>query len=362
MKIHWFFKVLFVAALTILLWVSFYFGLPAILPVQNLENTQVYGLIFSDQVWGGEIRVVGDIYSPTSSTITVLPGTKIIVAVKGDKSNMDFLPWHRKSGINTRSESRGVRNGEPFWDEKEKIQIHLNNLVILGESGNPVELRSDATDSSAYGFNLLKINKGRISNALFSNYRRFESRGDLIVNQSIFKDTGECSLCIYSGRPKIYNNTFESSARESIFIDRASPQISNNLFINLIGDGIRVDSRRLSVVEITKNNFEMPKGNVINIISGGELNEGLIGRNIFSGGSSLINIACDSRVKIRDNVILGQVKFSTGCNGSFIFGPNFWGTPATEVILREKILNKSKAFSVEIPNVLLSPPKEAGRR
>lgn len=361
MKIHWFFKVLIVIAMAIFIASGFYFGLPRVLPPQNIKNTEVYGLILSDQIWSGEIHVVGDIYSPTNSTITVLPGTKVRVAIQADKSNMDFLPWHRKSGINTGPSSKGVYNGEPYWDEAQKIQIHLNDLQIYGNFAQPVTFSSDSDNPSAYDFNVLSIRRGRINRTVFSNYRRFEAGADTIISDSSFSNTGECSICFYQGKSQVVNSVFERSLRESIWVQRASPEIINNLFQNLLGEGIRVDAKRLSVPVITDNTFEMPEKTAINLISGGQMEEGLIARNFFSGNSE-IKIACDSKFKIRDNIILGLVSFSSGCGGGFTFGPNFWGSPDVRTILAEKILNKNSTFKIEIPTVLLIPPKDAGRK
>lgn len=361
MKIHWFFKVILILASLFFLWVIFYYILPKLLPAQKIKNNEVYGIILSDQIWEGEIRIVGDIFSPTNSTITVMPGTKIYVAIKGDKSNLDFLPWHQKSGVNTGEASKGVQRGEPFWDESEKIQIHLNNLVMQGDPLNPITMSSDSVDPSPYDFNIIKINSGNITNAVFSNYRRFEAGPYVSISNSTFRETGECALCFTRGSPKVINNAFENSLRESIWIQKASPIINNNLFINLEGKGIVIDSKRLSVPEITNNVFEMPQHTAIEFISGGQINEGLIARNIFSG-NSLIKIACDTKVKIRDNVLLGLISFTNGCDGSYIFGPNFWGTPDPRVVMKEKILEKYDKFNISIPNVLLSAPKEAGRK
>jgi len=360
LKIHWFFKVMFVFALILIVWVIFYYGVPEIVPPQRIESKEVYGLIFANQIWGGEIKIVGDIYAPTNSTVTILPGTKVLVAIRGDKSNMDFNPWHQKSGVNTGEFSRGVRKGEPFWDAKEKIQIHLNKLVILGEPSNQVEITSDSLDASPYDFNTLSIRQGNITNAVFSNYRRFEAGSDVVIKSSAFRNTGECSLCFNRGNPVVENNTFEDSLRESIWIERASPKIKNNLFINLAGDGIKIDSKRLSMPEITNNVFEMPQKIALNFISGGQKKDALIERNVFSGNSKIL-VACDTKLKIRDNVILGLIEFSNGCNSAFTFGPNFWGTPEPAVVMKEKILNKYDKFDIQIPNVLLSPPKDAGR-
>lgn len=361
MRLHWFFKLLIIATVVIFACLSFFFGLPRILPPQEVRDAEIYGLILSDQTWSGQIRIVGDIYSPTNSKVTVLPGTNIKVAIKADKSNMDFLPWHRKSGINTGESRKGVNTGEPFWDEAEKIQIYLNNLLVLGNFTQPVSLSSDSDNPSAYDFNLLNIRSGRINRGVFSNYRRFHAGADTIISDSVFKDTGECSICLYQGKPRIENNIFERSLRESIWVEKASPEIVNNLFQNLSGEGIKIDAKRLSVPVITNNTFEMPDNTTIDFVSGGQLTEGLIARNFFSGNSE-IKIACDSKVKIRDNIILGLVSFSSGCSGGFTFGPNFWGSPDVRTIMAEKILNKNSAFKIDIPTVLLLSPKDAGRK
>lgn len=361
MRIHWFFKVLICAAIVIFSLLSFFFGLPRVLPPQAIQNTEIYGLILSDQVWSGEVRIVGDIYSPTNSTIIIMPGTKVKVAIRGDRSNMFFLPWLRKSGINTGAPYKGVNNSEPFWDEAQKIQVHLNNLEVRGNFAQPVTFASDSDNPSAYDFNVLSIRRGRINRGVFSNYRRFQAGGDTVISDSAFKNTGECSLCLYQGKPKIINSTFENSLRESIWVEKASPEIVNNLFQNLLGEGIKIDAKRLSVPIITDNSFEMPEKIAIDFISGGQLQEGLIARNFFSGNSE-IKIACDSKVRIRDNAILGQISFTSGCSGGFTFGPNFWGSPDTRTIMAEKILNKNSAFKIDIPSVLLIPPKDAGRK
>jgi hypothetical protein len=361
MKIHWFFKVMSVFLALFLFWVFFYYGLPRVLPAQRIESQEVYGLIFADQVWGGNIKIVGDVYSVTNNKIIILPGTKIKVAIEGDKSNMDFLPWHRKGGVNAGSFYRGIAPGEPFWDETQKIQIHLNDVEVTGEPSNEVEISSDSQRPSPYDFNVLSIRSGVITNALFSSYRRFEIGKEVFIANSDFKETGECALCISWGSPQVHNNIFENNYKDSIFVERGSPKITNNLFQNLKGEGIKIDSKRLSSPQITNNVFEMPQGTALNIVSGGELKEGLVARNIFSG-SSQIKIACDSKVKIKDNVILGSVSFYSGCGGGFTFGPNFWGTPDPSSVMNEKILNKYDKFRIEIPNILLSPPKEAGRQ
>lgn len=362
MKIHWFFKFLMISLVVFTSWLLFYYGLPKLLPVQQVKNTEVYGLIFGDQIWEGEVKVVGDVYSPTNSTVKILPGTRVRVAIKNDKSNFDLLPWHRKSGINTAGYYRGVYNNEPFWDETQKIQVNLNNLIVEGTFSEPVIISSESENPSPYDFNLIKIKKGDIDEAIFSDYRRFEIGNDVVITNSVFRNTGECSLCLSFGSPKIVNNVFEKSFREAVFIEKASPQINNNLFQNLNGEGIKIDVKRQSVPIITNNNFEMPRNTAINFISGGQPQEGLIAKNVFDG-NSLIKIACDAKVKIRDNVILGQISFSSGCGeGGFVFGPNYWGTPDTTSIINEKILNKHKTFSITIPTVLLSAPKEAGRK
>jgi hypothetical protein len=359
---HWFFKFLIGSIFLISLIFTFTHSLPKLLPTQNIANSEINGLILSNQIWEGEIHITGDTFAVPGSVITIKPGTQVLVANQNDKSNFDFLPWHMKSGINTGDDSRGVRSNEPFWDEQEKIQIRLGKIYAVGSKEQPIIIKSSAQYPSPYDFNVFSSREGIISNSKLSHYRRFEVGKNFLIQNSEFSEIGECALCVGRGDITISHNTFYDTYRESIWIEAASPRITDNQFLNLKGNGIIMDPKLIGVPDISYNEFEMPGREALVLLTGGERFPGTISFNKFSG-NSIIKLSCDSKAKFSQNSIFSLVTFiGSGCGGKYSFGPNYWGTMDTRAILQERITNKDRNFDIDIPSLLPSPPKEVGRR
>lgn len=359
---HWFLKLNAFLGVAFLVWVFIFLLLPRILPEQTLSNTTVSGFVLRRQIWEGTIRVTGDLVTAPASSIVMKPGTKVLVGVAGDRFNLDYLPWHTKIGVNTKDEYHGVRTGEPFWDEKGKIQLHFSKLFAIGTREQPVVITSDSNTGSPYDINVIKVNSGVLSDLQLSNYRRLEIGKDVTVRGSILTQVGECAVCIIGGSPSVINNTFADALREYIWIQKASPRITDNTFLPSSGSGIRIDPGVQGSPVIAHNSFEMPQRDAVDIIGGGERNGGVFSHNSFSGNSA-IKLPCDSKIKFEGNNILGVVYFSTGgCSGSYTFGPNYWGTQDKDAILSSKITGREKGFSVFLPFVLKSPSPWAGRR
>lgn len=358
---HWFFKLLIILGITFLPWVFISSILPKILPVEYRSDSEVWGLIIRNQVWEGTIRIKGDIITASSTTITLKPGTNILVDKDDDKFNLDYLPWHLKKGVNTNLAYQGVEKGQPFWDESQKIQLHFSRIDAIGTKEQPIVIRSDSSSPSPYDFNILSVRQGVISNVHASNYRRFEIGDKVTVRDSVFKNTGECSICISFGSPVVINNNFESSLRESIWILRASPKIADNLFNNLVGAGIRLDPQTIGQPIISNNTFEMPSKVALDILSGEEEEGGVVSFNFFSG-NSVIKLPCDSKIKIVENSLLGLIEFLVGsCDRTYTFGSNYWGIQDKQTVLAEKILKKEKKFKILIPYLLKDSPKGVGK-
>ena len=115
---------------------------------------------------------------------------------------------------------------------------------------------------------------------------------------------------------------------------------------------------------IYNNNFEMPESVAIEFLGGAEVNGGAISFNNFSGGS-VIQIPCDSKVKLVQNLIRGVVKFSRSgnCVGDFTIGPNYWQTTDKKTILEGKIVDQEKGFNILLPAILKDTPQtKVGRR
>ncbi|MBI4039861.1 right-handed parallel beta-helix repeat-containing protein [Candidatus Daviesbacteria bacterium] len=357
-KLHWFAKLVLVGLILSGLWVGVGYLMPKILPTKNFSNTFRWGLIIRSERWSGDIKVVGDIWALPGTSVTLEPGTRVFVGKSRDRSNMDFLPWHSKSGVNTASEDHGVRVGEPFWDESSKIQIHFARLVAIGTKQQPIVIQSDTLGrGSPYDFNVLSLTKGIIANAKLSNYRRLEVGADVTIRDSMIRDTGECAICIGFDDPTLTGNTFENSLREYIWIEGGSPKISGNTFRASSGLGIVVDPKEISAPRIYQNDFEM-NGVAIKFLSGSEEVGGVVSNNLFAGGSE-IEIPCDSQIKIILNIIKGRIKLtkSGNCVGSLTLGPNYWELMDVSAILNARVVGKEKNFKVLIPSVLKNPPE-----
>lgn len=373
--LHWFFHLLVVVLILTAGWLSLVHLPPRILPTAQIHNTQKWGVIWRNERWSGEVRIVGDLWALPGTTVVIDPGTRVLVESSGDKFNLHWSPWGLKSGLNSGQDEFGVKNGELYWDESQKIQLRLAKVFAIGTPQLPVVVKSTSTPGSPYDFNLISIESGVISYAKLSNYRKLLAGNQLTLRDSRVTQVVECGVCVEYNSPTIINNIFESALRQHIFIIGGSPKINDNLFLTANcsercsdpttpGVAILVDPQGYGAPQILHNDFEMGAKTGVEIISGSEEEGvvGLIASNDFLG-SSLIEIPCDSKVRIVDNRLRGGVKLkhSGNCVGSLTIEQNYWWLPDVESVLDQRILEKEPQFKVKIVDILSQPP-DSGRR
>jgi hypothetical protein len=362
--LHWFVKLIFLLGTLIFSWIVIAYVLPQVLPEARISNTEKFGIIVQNERWSGEIRVVGDIWALPGTTISIEPGTHIRVSRDSDKFNLHFTPWGLRSGLNTGEDWFGVRNGELFWDEGQKVQIRLSKVYGIGTPQQPIRIYSATTPQSPYDFNIFSIESGVLSHWEFSHYRRMLVGTDVTVRDSVFTNIAECAICVEYKSPTVINNVFRLTLRDHIFIVGGSPKISDNLFYQASegGSAILIDPQYTGSPQIFNNDFELSFQPAIKVVTGDEEVGGEISFNNFSG-NSLIEIPCDTKINFKNNQIRGAVKLahSGNCVGKLVFGPNYWFTNDRDVILTEKFMDKETQFIVEIPHILNEPPK-SGRR
>lgn len=353
-SLHWFLKTMFIISLIFLGWLFIAVILPLILPAKIIKDSEVSGVIIQSEIWQGEIRVVGDLVTAPSTKITVMPGTKVFISKTGDKFNLDFNIEHQKIGINTGKDLVDVRHGEPFWDEKEKVQLHFYNLEVEGNARSRVVFSSGSGDGSPYDINLIEVKNGQINYADFSNYRRLEIGRQVKITNSSFENTGECAICVSKGKPSIVQNTFKVNQRSYIDVGDGAPDISKNQFWDSLGDGIVYNGGISAVVKVSDNFFQMPAKNTIKILSFDE--GGFISGNFFSSGN--ITLSCGSKIRLEQNVIKIKVIFSntSDCSGEYVIGANYWEINDPKSVLDSRIVGKSGQFKVVIPVVLQMAP------
>ncbi len=353
-SLHWFlkFSIIFFIIILVLFFLSL---LNWILPTRIISNTEVRGIIFENQIWKGTILVSGDTFAIPGTTITMDPGTKVLISRFGDKNNYDFLPWHLKEGVNTGATSHGILQGEPFWNESKKVQLRLWKVLAKGTVNEPIIVSSDNPSSdNIYDVNLIRFEDGDLEYVNFSNYRRFEIGRNILIKNSSFKNTAECAICINRGSPTIVNNIFETGKREFISVGLASPMIMNNTFLESQGNGILYNGISQSEVKIVGNTFKIPNKKAL-IIMANNLG-GIVSSNIFD--QSDIEIPCNSKLKIVGNNIKSKIIFRNpeSCKGEYIVGENFWNTTDIDSVINTKFIGQTQNFRVIVPSILMNAP------
>lgn len=354
---HWFFKILIVFGLIGFTVAFILFIRPKLLSVKEIKNSEKYGIIWQNENWGGVVRITGDILALPGARIDVLPGTKILIANQRDKSNMDFIPIHLKSGVNGEpQEIFGIKHGEAFLDEGQKISVRIFKFYAKGTKLQPIIITSDTDTKSPYDVNTIWINSGILSNVSLSSFRRLEIGPNVIVADSFMSDIGECGVCIERGRPQVLNNIFNGTLRDYIWVNKASPLISGNNFLPTRGNGIVVDPKRLGSPKILKNEFQLPEYSSVLFLTGAEKTGATVENNLFAAGD--ITIPCDSRINLRNNHIKSNLRFlkSGNCVGEFKVGANYWEMNSEENIIQEKIIDKEPEFQIFLKDVLKNPP------
>lgn len=355
-RVHWFLRILSLISLMVLMALFILFGVARIFPPEFIDGGTLRGVVLRDQVWSGQIIIDGDLVTVPGANITIKEGTKVLIARNGDKFNIDFLPSHLKNGVNTGEENSGIRKGEPFWDEREKVQVYFGSLNVEGTKERPVIFSSDSSPGSPYDINLIRVFRGKIGYTQFSNYRRFEAGPGVVIKNSSFVNTGECALCIDRGEPLIENNIFKGSKRTYISIGTASPKIYGNKFWESEGEGLIFHGDNFSQVRVVDNFFHMPQKIIIRVVPVDQ--GGVIARNLLSVGD--VELPCNSKVRMRHNFIKTQVIFNnpTICSGEYIFEENFWDIKEIKSIMESRIVGANEKFVVKIPSILLKVPQD----
>lgn len=360
---HWFINLLLFCLFFLIFYFLIFYIIPRILPEKEFSNTTKHGFIFRNERWSGTINIDGDIWAFPGSTVNIIPGTKVKIS-KQDKYNLHYLPWDMKSGLNTEKENFGVKNGELFKDERNKIRLDFGKLYAFGTKEQPIEITSvGSSDFSPYDFNGIFVSEGILSFVKLSNYRKLSIGNNVTIRDSELINSGECAVCIEYSDPTIANNVFDKNIRNYIWILGGSPKISDNLFLPSKGDGIELDPKKIANPIIYHNSFEMTDQIALNILSGDEEEGGQVAFNDFAGENTIL-LPCDSRLKFIQNQIRGKIEFADfgNCAGSMTIGPNYWLSTDRNAIIKEKFVNKESNFQIILPTVLSSTPSTTGRR
>ena len=248
------------------------------------------GRLERDETWSGQINVTGDILVEEEVTLTILPGTQIIISASKDTQNLFGLgecegikEFDLLSGIREEREmSCGIHQGEPYRDEANRISITIRGtLKAIGTEDNRIVFKSDSPNPTIYDWNRLEFQNGILSYANVENYRVLETRGDDVeISHNNLKNIGECGICANS-KVKISFNTISYAGHELIDMHNSSPIIHDNIFgPNPDGSCVTIDG---GFPQITNNTFKNCGGGISLIAppSDPEFEESVLRDNTF---------------------------------------------------------------------------------
>ncbi len=231
------------------------------------------GVLNQDEVWGGTIHVTGDIMVTSDETLTILPGTTVLISANNDINNLfgdyecdGIENYDLLIGIKEEDNYNcGVHEGEPYRDEANHISITIMGILkAVGTAESRIVFKSDSPNPTIYDWNRLDIHNGILSYANVENYRILETSEDVEISHNNLKNIGECGVCANSDSAKILSNNISYAGHELIDMHDSSPLIqSNHLGPNPNHAGIIIDG---GSPQIRDNKIE-DCGHGINFIS-----------------------------------------------------------------------------------------------
>jgi len=205
-------------------------GLLALLP----DAVQKSGHVKHNETWSGTIHVTGDIHVLRGVTLTIEPGTVVLIAARSDDL---------RGGITTRIDQFNPK--DPRFVGAERVEFSVDgSLIVKGTQEQPVIITSDATapqndDWGRLGFS--RGSSGEITRAIveFTRVVGIQS-SDLVIRQSIIRNMMEAVVIGFIGsetdpetdiglKPLLTQNYIYNTGRHAITVRSGSPIITHNI-------------------------------------------------------------------------------------------------------------------------------------
>src|SRR3972149_2082434 len=202
---------------------------------EQVNNKNVSGVMIRNQIWDGDILVVGDIMVMPWVTLTILPGTSVVITANKDINNM--VGWETCDGIKNYDMLIGIKEqddyncgvhyNEPYRDEGHHITIIVfGTLKAAGTEENRITFKSDSQNPTIYDWNTLLIFNGILSYANLENLRGIAiapEGGDVEIIYNNIRNIGESAVSANSNRVKVLYNNISYAGHELIDMWGSNP-------------------------------------------------------------------------------------------------------------------------------------------
>lgn len=189
-----------------------------------LTNTSRTGEIKKDETWGGEMSVTGDITVKRGVTLTILLGTIVTVAAFNDD---------QRGGEDHPRDLAYPKDPDRLETQSTGITVH-GRLNAVGTADKKIVFTSSKKQTT-YDWDGLYIVHGQLAYVVveYARYNNIQESSDVIIANSIIRNSLECCLCIGHFRPvspQILNNDIYNCGHEGIDHGGGSAIIKGNYF------------------------------------------------------------------------------------------------------------------------------------
>ena len=178
----------------------------------EVVNQTIHGYIRGNQVWRGEIHIVGDIVVETGVTVTIEPGTKVLIAANSDCDNI-------------RTDPEAISENE---DHHISINV-LGNLHAVGTPDKMITITSDSPTPRIYDWNHLDFEHGIISYCVIEYYRSIDPYAGTEVSHSILRYASATCVALGEQTALIEYNNISYAGNELIDMHGGSSTIRYNI-------------------------------------------------------------------------------------------------------------------------------------
>ena len=194
------------------------------------------GGIAVDEEWSGVIHLTGDIWVQHGVTLTILPGTLVLVAARSDDQAKGEM-----------GQIDGFNPKDPPIDSRQRIELSVaGRLIVRGTREEPVIFTSDAVDARNDDWDGLGLGpdpdaEAEITRAIveYGRYVSLASPG-LVIRQSILRNMMGCvvigsNICAALERvpldltPTITQCYVYNTGRNAITVRTGAPILTHNV-------------------------------------------------------------------------------------------------------------------------------------
>ena len=187
-------------------------------------NAARSGTINQDEIWGEKIFITGDITVKRGVTLAILPGTVVTVATFSDDQH---------GGEDQPNDSAFPKDPDRKETQSTVITVR-GRLNAIGTAEKKIIFTSDKKQTT-YDWDGLYLVHGKLDYVIveYARYNSIQESSDVIVSNSIIRNSLECCLCIGHFRPvspQILNNDIYDCGHEGIDNGGGSAIIKGNYF------------------------------------------------------------------------------------------------------------------------------------